>query len=88
MPEDRKSLGAERPRSNIYAVLLVVSALAFIAALVVTIIELQDVRNFGYAFFGSETYRAPAAAAPETPGGGASTTTAPETTTTGTTTTP
>ena len=51
--EESKPVSAAKPRDDVYTVLQVLSAVLFITAIVLALMELQDPLNFGRKLFGS-----------------------------------
>jgi hypothetical protein len=51
--EESKSVSAAKPRDDVYTVLQVLSAVLFVTAIVLALMELQDPLNFGRKLFGS-----------------------------------
>jgi len=56
MADEDRPVGAEKPRSNVYTILLLATMAAYIAGIVLMIMQMQDVRNFKHQLFGEETY--------------------------------
>ncbi len=56
MADEDRPVGADKPRNNIYTVMLLVTAVAYILALTLAIIELNDTHSFRYQLFGSKEY--------------------------------
>jgi len=50
--EESKPVSAAKPRDDVYTVLQVLSAVVFITAIVLVLMELQDPLNFGRKLFG------------------------------------
>ena len=56
MPDQDKPAGIEKPRSNIYTVMAAVTAAAFLTAIILSIMEMQDVHIFGHQLFGEQKW--------------------------------
>lgn len=56
MSDESKPISAAKPRDDVYTAMLVVSAVLFVTAIVLVIMELQDPNNFGYPLFGQGQY--------------------------------
>ena len=56
--EDRP-VSADKPRSDVYTVMLLVTAAAYILGIVLAITEMQEVNNFRYDLFGDKQYSGP-----------------------------
>jgi hypothetical protein len=56
MPDEDRPVGAEKPRSNVYTILLLATMAAYIAGIVLMILQMQDTRNFKHQLFGKETF--------------------------------
>jgi hypothetical protein len=54
--EDRP-VGGQKPRSNVYSILLLITTAAYITGIVLLIMQMQDVRNFNHQLFGEMTFR-------------------------------
>ncbi len=56
MADEDRPVGAEKPRSNVYTILLVATLAAYIAGITLMVMQMQDVRNFRHQIFGEQTY--------------------------------
>ena len=56
MADEDRPVGAEKPRSNVYTILLLATMAAYIAGIVLMIMQMQDTRNFNHQLFGEQTY--------------------------------
>ncbi len=58
MADEDRPVGSDKPRSNVYTVLLLVTMAAYIAGITLLIMEMQDTANFRHQVFGSQQYPA------------------------------
>ena len=58
MADEEKPVSPDKPRSNVYTILILVTTLAYIAAISLVIMEMQDTANFKHQLFGSQVYPA------------------------------
>ncbi len=56
MADDDRPVGAEKPRSNVYTILLLATMAAYITGIVLMIMQMQDTRNFKHQLFGEQTF--------------------------------
>ena len=56
MADEERSVGGDKPRSNIFTILIAVTTIAYIIALSLVIMELQEPKNFRYQVFGSQEH--------------------------------
>jgi hypothetical protein len=58
MADDSKPIGSDKPRSNIYTIMLLITAAAYILAIVLAIVEMNDTAHFRYQLMGEQEYPA------------------------------
>lgn len=59
MADEEKPVSADKPRSDVYTVMLLATAAAYILGTVLAIMEMQEVNNFRFPLFGQEQYQGP-----------------------------
>lgn len=59
MADEDKPVSADKPRSDVYTVMLLATAAAYILGTVLAIMEMQEVKNFKFPLFGQEQYPEP-----------------------------
>jgi hypothetical protein len=56
MADEDRPVGADKPRSNVYTILVLITTAAYIAAISLLIMEMEETKNFRYQLFGKQTY--------------------------------
>ncbi len=56
MADEDKPVGSDKPRSNIYTIMLLVTMAAYIAGIALLVMEMQDTANFRHQLMGDKQY--------------------------------